>query len=34
VNFLSDRNMEIGEGFRSIQFELKVWNNFKIDSKD
>jgi hypothetical protein len=38
LNFLKDRNLDIGQGFRSNEFELKVWNilkyNFKIWFED
>jgi hypothetical protein len=29
LNFLKNRNLDIGEGFRSNEFELKVWNILK-----
>jgi hypothetical protein len=33
LNFLKDRNLEIGQGFESKNFELKDLEYFKIDSK-
>jgi hypothetical protein len=29
LNFLKDRNLETDQGFRSNEFELKVWNILK-----
>jgi hypothetical protein len=26
LNFLKDRNLDIGQGFKSNKFELKIWN--------
>jgi hypothetical protein len=30
LNFLKDRNLEIGQGFESNNFELKIWNILKL----
>jgi hypothetical protein len=30
LNFLKDRNLEIGQGFESNNFELKIWNISKL----